>query len=189
MTDKLKSLAILCKSDNSNFYKKTALQDFKENWKKDNLVINKWIAVQASSIPENFGSEESDTISENFLENIKNIEQEEFFDIKNPNKVRALFGSFGRNKVMFHDINFSGKNPVSKNYKYITQKILEIDEFNNKASSGLAHVFDEYEKLAEENKVLIKKSLEKILNHIPENSKKISDALFEVVSKILKRAR
>ena len=115
-----------------------------------------------------------------FLENIISIEKEEFFDIKNPNKIRALFGAFGRNKVMFHDIDFSGTEPVSKNYEYISQKILEIDAFNNKASSGLAHVFDEYAKLPEENRVLIKKNLENILK------KKISDALFEVVSKILK---
>jgi len=118
-------------------------------------------------------------ISQKFLENIMSIEKEEFFDIKNPNKARALFGAFGRNKVMFHDINFSGSEPTSKNYEYITQKILEIDAFNNKASSGLAHVFDEYAKLPEENKVLIKKNLQNILK------KKISDALFEVVSKIL----
>ena len=69
---------------------------------------------------------------------------------------------------------------ISEPYAYISQKILEIDSFNNKASSGLAHVFDEYAKLPEENQALIQANLQKILDS------EISDALFEVVTKIVK---
>ena len=166
MTEKISALAILCKINSPE--KNLALESFKQEWKHDSLVINKWFGVQASS-PEISVSE------------IQKLEKEEFFDIKNPNKIRALFGAFGRNKTAFHLLSEDTDNTfISEPYAYISQKILEIDSFNNKASSGLAHVFDEYAKLPEENQSLIQVNLQKILDS------EISDALFEVVTKIVK---
>ena len=166
MTEKISALAILCKINSPE--KNLALESFKQEWKHDSLVINKWFGVQASS-PEISVSE------------IQKFEKEEFFDIKNPNKIRALFGAFGRNKTAFHLLSEDTESTfISEPYEYISQKILEIDAFNNKASSGLAHVFDEYAKLPEENQALIQANLQKILDT------EISDALFEVVTKILK---
>ncbi len=159
MTDKLRSLALLCKTNSQE--KINALFDFYAEWKNDPLVMNKYFAVQAS------------TPNENILEIIQKLEKEESFDAKNPNKIRALYGAFGRSVINFHNEN-------GKAYTFLADKIIEIDAFNNKASSGLAHVFDEYAKMPENLQSLMKIQLEKILA-----SHNISDALFEVVTKIL----
>ncbi len=164
MTDTLRSLALLCKTDSQE--KINALFDFNAEWKNDPLVMNKYFAVQAS-IP-----------NENSLDLIKTLEKEESFDDKNPNKIRALYGAFGRSVINFHKEDGSA-------YAFLADKILEIDTFNNKASSGLAHVFDEYAKMPPVLQSQMKKELEKILSWKHENGKNISDALFEVVSKIL----
>ncbi|HIQ57343.1 TPA: aminopeptidase N [Candidatus Gracilibacteria bacterium] len=160
MTDKLRALALLCKKDSQE--KTNALFDFNAEWANDPLVMNKYFAVQAS------------TPNEKSLEIIKELEKTESFDLKNPNKIRALYGAFGRSVINFH-------NEDGKAYEFMANKIIEIDIFNNKASSGLVHVFDEYAKMPENLKLLIKIQLEKIINSV-----NISDALFEIVTKILK---
>ena len=165
MTDKLRALALLCKTDSPE--KTNALFDFNAEWKNDPLVMNKYFAVQAS------------TPNEKSLEIIKELEKNESFDLKNPNKIRALYGAFGRSVINFHNENGDA-------YEFIANKIIEIDMFNNKASSGLAHVFDEYAKMPDNLRSLMKTQLEKILEFPNSENKNISDALFEVVSKILK---
>ncbi len=164
MTDQLKALALLCKNETPE--KTNALFDFKLKWQNDPLVMNKYFAVQAS-IP-----------NKNALNIIKKLEKDESFDGKNPNKIRALYGAFGRSVANFHI-------ETGESYSFIADKIIEIDSFNNKASSGLAHVFDEYAKMPENLKSLMKIELEKILNYKNLENKPISDALFEVVSKII----
>ncbi len=160
MTDKLHALSLLCKTDSPE--KTNALFDFNTEWKDDPLVMNKYFAVQVS------------TPNKKSLEILKELERHESFDIKNPNKIRSLYGAFGRSVTNFHTDD-------GQAYIFLADKIIEIDSFNTHASSSLAHVFDEYAKMPEKNKMLMKEQLEKILH-----SEKISNALFEVVRNILK---
>lgn len=159
MTDKLSALSLLCKKENVT--KTNALFTFKNEWKENSLVMNKWIAVQMSSPVDNI------------LELSRVLEKDEVFDITNPNKVRALLGSFGGNKAFFH-------NKDGKNYEYFKDKILEIDKLNSKIASGLAQVFREYSRLTPEIKSAMKPNLELILN-----KKNISSSLYEVINAII----
>ncbi len=159
MTDKLSALTVLANSRGNG--KKEALADFYNRYKNNTLVMNKYLAVIASS-------ELKET-----PENVKKLLEDEVFDIKVPNLVRSLIGSFARNSLHFHALDGSG-------YTFIADKVLELDKLNPQIASGLSGVFKDYGKLNDKAKALMKIELEKIVN-----TKDLSKNVYEIVSKIL----
>ncbi len=159
MTDSIASLAILCDSNSEE--RDLALEQFYEKWSNNSLVMCKWFSVQAMS----------KTTSD--VSNIIKLSNNSAFDIKNPNKIRALFDSFTANMTEFHNKNGLG-------YKMIAEKILEYDTFNPNLSAILAKRFEKYPKLDTKRQSLAKKELNTILN-----TKNISKDLSEIVNKIL----
>jgi len=83
MTDKLASLSSLSNIDCKE--REDCLNIFYEEWKNDNNAIDKWFIVQASSY------------LEKTLDIVNNLCNHKLFNIKNPNKTRALFTSFATN--------------------------------------------------------------------------------------------
>ncbi len=161
MTDRLSALSILANSRGST--KEKALEDFYVRYKDNTLVMNKYLSVIASS-------ELKET-----PENVKRLLDDEVFDMKVPNLVRSLIGSFARNALHFHAVDGSG-------YTFVADKVLELDKLNPQIASGLAGVFKDYNRLNEQAKELMKVQLEKILS-----SKDLSKNVYEIVSKILER--
>ncbi len=160
MTDQMVALSLLC--NNETQAKRNALEAFYEKWKKDPLVMNKWFAVQAMA--------KSNTV----IDDLKKLEKDPAFDRTNPNKIRSLFGAFGKNYPFFHD-------SMGLGYEYLADKVLEIDKFNKKASGSLAKSFEHFQYLDPERKKFKAVALDRILEE-----KNISDALFEVVDRIRK---
>ncbi len=159
MTDRLSALTILANSKGES--KTKALEDFYKRYKKNTLVMNKYLSVIASS-------ELKET-----PENVKRLLEDEVFDIKVPNLVRSLIGAFARNALHFHAVDGSG-------YSFIADKVLELDKINPQIASGISGVFKDYGRLNEKAKSLMKVELEKILN-----TKELSKNVYEIVSKIL----
>lgn len=159
MTDRLSALSLLANSRGET--KQKALTDFYQRYKSNTLVMNKYLSVIASS-------ELKET-----PENVKRLLQDEVFDIKVPNLVRSLIGSFARNALHFHAVDGSG-------YTFVADKILELDRINPQIASGLAGVYKDYGRLNEKAKALMKKELEKIVN-----TEGLSKNVYEIVSKIL----
>jgi len=159
MTDRLSALSILANSRGDA--KEKALEDFYRRYKENTLVMNKYLSVIASS-------ELKET-----PQNVRRLLDDEVFDIKVPNLVRSLIGSFARNALHFHAKDGSG-------YTFIADKVLELDKLNPQIASGLTGVFKDYGRLNEEAKALMKVELEKILN-----AEGLSKNVYEIVSKIL----
>jgi len=159
MTDRLSALNILANSRGDA--KEKALEDFYTRYKDNTLVMNKYLSVIASS-------ELKET-----PENVKRLLDDEVFDIKVPNLVRSLIGSFARNALHFHAVDGSG-------YTFIADKVLELDKLNPQIASGLAGVFKDYGRLNDKAKGLMKVELEKIVNTVD-----LSKNVYEIVSKIL----
>jgi aminopeptidase N len=159
MTDRLSALTLLANSRGE--IKQKALTDFYQRYKSNTLVMNKYLSVIASS-------ELKET-----PENVKKLLDDEVFDIKVPNLVRSLIGSFARNALHFHAVDGSG-------YRFVADKILELDKLNPQIASGLAGVFKDYGRLNETAKGLMKAELEKIVN-----TEDLSKNVYEIVSKIL----
>jgi len=88
--------------------------------------------------------------------------------------VRSLIGVFARNYKYFHSKNGLG-------YKFIADKIIDIDKINPQMASGLAGAFKIYERLNEKNRDAMKAELQRVLNE-----QSLSKNVYEIISKILK---
>ena len=159
MTQRVVALDVL---ENISIYDaKDELEDFYNRYKTDTLVMNKYFAIRASSD------------AKDVLEKVKQLQNDKAYDEKVPNLVRSLIGSFARNYKYFHKKDGSG-------YKFIADKIIEIDKINAQMASGLCGAFKVYDKMNETNKKLMKTQLEKILN-----TNELSKNSFEICEKIL----
>jgi len=159
MTDKIVSLDIL--ENISKDEAKVTLEDFYEKYKNDTLVMNKYFAILASSL------------REGTLQRVKKLQSDEAYDDKVPNLVRSLIGSFSRNYKYFHAKDGSG-------YKFVVDKILEIDKINAQMASSLAGAFKIYEKMNPVNKNLMEIELKRIVS-----THSLSKNTYEIVHKIL----
>ena len=159
MNDKVVALSLL-----ENFYSKTAqkaLSDFYEKYKHDLLIMNKYFTIISTAK------------RDDVLSRVLASERDEVYDEKVPNLVRALIYGFTRNYSYFHAVNGSG-------YKYIADKVIEIDKMNAQIASGLAGAFKVYKKLDESHKNVMQLQLERIIQ-----AENLSNNTYEIISKIL----
>lgn len=158
MTDRFTMLKL---ASNIPALKATIADDFYEMFKSNSLVMNKYLAVLASS--------ELD----NTLQTVIALQDDPVYDYIVPNLVRALIGSFARNYLFFHANDGSG-------YRFIGEKIIAIDLFNPQIASGLAGAFKSFQKMNKHQQKLMREVLEDIL--AVEN---LSKNVYEIVSKIV----
>lgn len=142
MSDQITSFGLLVNSADAQVSKQ-AIQSFYQQWEKNELVLDKWFALQASS-------ERSDT-----LENVKKLLSHPAFNIKNPNKVRALLGAFSQNPRYFHAVDGSG-------YVFLTDMLLKMDKINPQIAARLATPLTRWQRLDAARQKLIKQQLERM---------------------------
>ncbi|MDO9304067.1 MAG: aminopeptidase N [Sulfuricurvum sp.] len=138
-----------------------ALSDFYHKHSHETLIMNKYFALLSSSR------------REGTLERVIALQNDVAYDMKVPNLVRSLIGSFSRNAVAFHHVAGDG-------YLFLADKVIEIDAFNPQIASGLAGAFKSYGKLSPLQKAKMGIELERIKNH-----PNISNNVFEIVNKII----
>ncbi len=159
MTDVLAALVNLANSGGGE--REEALAAFYGKWQDDALVVDKWLAIQA-------GSRLPDT-----LEKVKALMEHVAFNIRNPNKVRSLIGTFAANPVRFHDAGGAG-------YAFLADQVLAIDPLNPQIASRLALVFTNWKRYDERRQLFMQAQLERILS-----APQLSRDLYEIVSKSL----
>ena len=160
MTDSLNALVALSNRDCDACSQ--ALNTFYEKWSADVLVVNKWLSVQAMSrLP-------------GTLDKVRQLTKHEAFDIRNPNKVRALIGSFcGANPAQFHASNGEG-------YVFLTGNVIELDALNPQIAARLLTPLTRWKRMDSKRQLLMKQALETILAH-----QGLSRDVFEIASKSL----
>jgi aminopeptidase N len=101
---------------------------FLDKWKDEALVVDKWFRVQATSwLP-------------GTLDRVKALAAHPAFDLRNPNRARALLHSFALdNPVHFHGADGSG-------YRWIAEQVIALDRLNPQVASRLARAFDRWKK-------------------------------------------
>ncbi len=159
MTDELAAFSILCELE--PVVRKKAVNEFYDKWKDDSLVMNNWFAIQASSSVDSIHIE------------LEGLEKNSSFDSENPNKIRSLYGAFMNNLVQFH-------NETGRGYKYLADKVLQVDSFNSNVAASLSLGFKKYSKLGPNRKLLMEFQLKRILAHGG-----LSRDVYEIVSKTL----
>jgi aminopeptidase N len=117
MTDVLAALAILAGEDGPE--REQALAAFHARWHDDALVLDKWFAIQAMS--KRPGT----------LDAVRALARHADYDLRNPNRVRALVGSFASgNPVGFHDASGGG-------YRFLADTILALDPRNPQVAARM----------------------------------------------------
>jgi len=160
MTDRIAALDIL--ENISPAYSASALEHFYKKYKNDTLVMQKYFSILASS-------QRSGT-----LDRVMALQNDEAYNELVPNLVRSLIGVFARNYKHFHSKDGYG-------YKFVADKIIDIDKINPQMASGLTGAFKIYEKLNTLNKDLMRSELERVIS-----TESISKNVYEIVGKIIK---
>lgn len=163
MTDALAALAVL--NDIACPERTAALAHFLERWQNDPLVMDKWFALQASSsLP-------------NTLQQVEKLLEHPLFDMRNPNKVRALVGSFAmRNPLHFHAANGSG-------YAFLAERVLWLNERNPQVAARMVRPLMNWRHYEAGRSELMKSQLERLQAH-----QGLSADVYEIVSKSLANA-
>ena len=137
------------------------LAQFADKFSDDALVMDKYFALVGLS-------RRSDT-----LQQVQTALQHPKFSLENPNKARSLIGSFSRNVPHFHAEDGSG-------YRFIADKVIEIDRFNPQVAARLVQAFNLCNKLEPHRKNLVKQELQRI-----QAQEGLSKDVGEIVGKIL----
>ena len=162
MTDRMAALRAL--TDIAGPERQAALDDFYARFKDDSLVLDKWLAVQAiSTLP--------DTLSR-----VTALLQHPAFSLRNPNKVRALVGSFTNgNMLRYHAADGSG-------YAFHADRILELDRINPQIAARLLTSLGRWRRFDAGRQAKMTRALERILA-----APKLSRDAYEIASKSLGR--
>ena len=120
-------------------------EDFYNRFKAYPLVIDKWFGMQACGV------------REDIIQILKNLKQHTDFNIKNPNRVRALYAAFTMNNpVRFHAADGSG-------YNFLTDGIIELNSINPQIAARLLGPLREWRRYTPDRQEKMKTSLERIL--------------------------
>jgi aminopeptidase N len=127
MTDRLGALALLRRHDLPGA--DAASQAFKARFRDDALVLDKWLALEA-------GAPRDGTV-----ERVRGLVADDAFAWRNPNKVRALLGTFARaNRVAFHRADGAG-------YALLAEAIRTVDALNPQVAARLAGAFNGWRRI------------------------------------------
>lgn len=122
MTSQLGAFAALLRVSRADA-RASMIESFYTLWSHEPLVLDKWFALQAQSPV--VGT----------LERVQFLLQHSAFNLKNPNKLRALIGGFTqRNPRHFHAVDGSG-------YVFLKSMLLAIDAFNPQIAARLIKPF------------------------------------------------
>lgn len=160
MTDRVAALNML--ADNTRAEREDAFTDFYERFKDKALVIDKWFALQATAV--------RDTT----IEDIRALAQHADFNIKNPNRVRSLYGAFANNNpAIFHAENGTG-------YDFLTEAIITLNTINPQIAARLLGPMRDWKRYSPDRQEKLKSCLERILK-----TPDLSPDVFEIASKSL----
>jgi len=126
MTEAIAALGCLANSQGAE--RERALSMFHARWKGEALVVDKWFRVQAGSwLP-------------GTLDRVKALAAHPDFDLRNPNRARALVHAFALdNPLHFHAADGSG-------YRWVAEQVVALDRLNPQVASRLARAFDRWRK-------------------------------------------
>jgi len=160
MTDQYAALAALAQCDCPK--RELALSAFEQQWKHETNVMDKWFAVQAAStLP-------------SALKRVQSLLNHASFDLTNPNKVRALIGTFAmRNPSALHAEDGSG-------YQFIADQVLALDQINPQIASRMVRTLMNWKRMEPVRSALNRTQLQRIAD-----TEGLSADVHEIVSKSL----
>ncbi len=159
MTDMIAGLAALSRMDWPE--RETAFTDFHDRFAGDPLVLDKWMGLQA-------GSPLPGTVAQ-----VRALMKHPAFDMKNPNRVRALVGAFSANHLRFHEADGTG-------YALVGETLRDLDPINPQVAARMAAALENWRRYDDARQAQMRAELEWILKRPG-----LSTNLFEVATKML----
>ncbi|WP_288421979.1 aminopeptidase N [uncultured Pseudoalteromonas sp.] len=160
MTNVLASLSAVVKA--SHPLRTTLLDHFDSQWRHDVLVMDKWFALQAMQS------------GDDAIENIKALYAHPSFDFSNPNRVRALVGSFSHfNTAQFHRKDGEG-------YALLGDLLIKLNAINPQNASRMLTPFMSWKRFDTTRAQAMKAQLQRLAN-----LEGLSTDLYEKVEKAL----
>jgi aminopeptidase N len=127
MTDRLAALSVLVRTE--AHAATAALAEFRRRHADNPLALDKWFAVQAQ-VP-----------GERALERVRALESDPAFTLKNPNRARALLGTFASgNPSGFHRADGAG-------YALLAERLVALDALNPQIAARVATAFNGWQRL------------------------------------------
>lgn len=157
MTDQSAALQALANKDCPE--RITALNQFYRQWQAETLVVDKWFTIQAIA-------ELPDALSQ-----VKMLLDHPAFNIKNPNKVRALIGAFTGNFAEFHRGDGLG-------YQFLTDQVLRLDGLNPQVAARIVQPLTRWQRFDSNRQQLMQRELTRI-----KQAEKLSNDVYEIVAK------
>ncbi|HSH07636.1 MAG TPA: aminopeptidase N [Burkholderiales bacterium] len=159
MTESFAALGMLASCD--CIERDKALDSFYARWKDESLVVDKWLAVQATSrLPDT-------------LARVRGLLAHPAFDLKVPNKVYALIRSFSANHVRFHAADGGG-------YAFLADQVIALNALNPQVAARMARGFDRWKKFDAARRAQAQAQLERI-----RDAEGLSRDVAEIVHKAL----
>jgi aminopeptidase N len=163
MTDVIGALGPLTRTDCPE--RVEALAAFYDKWRNESLVIDKWFSLQATSPL-------SGTLAE-----VLALLDHPAFDIRNPNRVRALIGAFCQNnQLRFHDESGAG-------YLFLGDQVARLQSMNPQVAARLLGALSNWKRFDDGRQTLMKTQLERILQ-LPDLARDV----YEIAVKSLQAA-
>jgi aminopeptidase N len=160
MTDTIGALAVLTGLDRPERHE--ALEAFHEANRDDSLIVDKWLALNAQ-VP--LGAT---------VERVRDLMEHAAFDLKRPNRVRALIGTFANaNPVAFNRADGAG-------YRLLAEVVVALDAFNPQVAARLATAFRSWRMLEPKRQGLAREALEQVAGE-----PKLSRDTSEIVTRCL----
>jgi aminopeptidase N len=143
MTDVLAAMSVLADLDRPE--RRAALDRFYARWRGDDLVIDKWFGLQAtSSLPGTLAA-------------VRDLTRHEAFSLKNPNRARSLIGAFSQaNQLRFHDASGAA-------YDFLADQIIALDPMNPTMASRFVQPLGAWRRHDPGRQALMQRALERIL--------------------------
>ncbi len=160
MTDVLAALAMLARTENAA--RDAALAAFHARWRGDDLVLDKWFAIQAMApLPDTLAA-------------VRALTQHPDFDPRSPNRVRALVGAFtAGNPVCFHAASGAG-------YDFLAEQVTALDPRNSQVAARMVAPLGRWRRQDAARQALMRAALERVLA-----TPGLSKNTFEMVSRSL----
>ncbi|UWQ57181.1 aminopeptidase N [Leisingera caerulea] len=140
MTQQYAALGALMKAEKGE----AQSQAFFDQWQEDRLVMDKWFALQiACATPEKAAA----TAAE--------LTRHPLFDMKNPNRFRAVMGALAGNHAGFHHASGEG-------YQLLADNLIALDKLNPQTTARMCAAFQTWKRYDAGRQSLIRAQLTRI---------------------------
>jgi aminopeptidase N len=142
MTDRQGALMVLASLEAAE--RAQALREFYERYEREQLVIDKWFAVQAAA-------QRPDGIDQ-----VEALLDHPRFTASNPNRLRSVGGTFGMNQWVFH-------HESGRGYRLLADLILAAEKINPQVAARLVPPLGRWRRFDESRAALMRAELERMV--------------------------